>query len=70
MPRSNRGFHGRKSNFRQQSYRTVQQGEPEVKLTKEQIAQDAADQKKFYMILGGLVLLVLVIIYFLMIRNI
>lgn len=69
MPRSNRGFHGRKSNFRQQSYRTVQ-GEPEVKLTKEQIAQDAADQKKFFMVLGGLVLLVLVIIYFLMIRNI
>lgn len=67
MPRSNRGFHGKKGNFRQGTVRTT--GEPEVKLTKEQIAQDAADQKKFFMILGVLIVLILIIIYFLMMRN-
>jgi hypothetical protein len=66
MPRSNRGSHSKKTFFKQTTYRS---GEPEVKLTKEQIAQDAADQKKFYMVLGGLVVFVLIIIYFLFIRH-
>lgn len=67
MPRSNRGSHSKNTFFKQSTYRTT--GEPEVKLTKEQLAQDAADQKKFYMVLGALVVVVLIIIYFLMIRN-
>lgn len=62
MPRSNRKAHSR-GNTQRTRYSTSAQ--PEVKLTKAQIEQDKADQKKFFMILGGLTLVILVIIYLL-----
>ncbi|MBK7740411.1 MAG: hypothetical protein IPI42_07570 [Saprospiraceae bacterium] len=67
MPRSNRKSHSRGGSFKRNV--TYTQSNPEVKLTKEQLAEDARDQKKFFMLLGGLTLLILVIVYLLYFRN-
>mgnify|MGYP000999515957 CR=1 FL=1 len=67
MPRSNRKSHSRSSTF--QKNVTYTQNNPEVKLTKAQLAEDAKDQKKFFMILGGITLLILIIVYLLYFRN-
>lgn len=44
MPRSNRKSHSRGGSFKRNV--TYTQSNPEVKLTKEQLAEDARDQKK------------------------
>lgn len=67
MPRSNRKSHSRSSTF--QKNVTYSQNNPEVKLTKAQLAEDAKDQKKFFMILGALTVLILIIVYLLYFRN-
>ncbi len=64
MARSNRKSHSKGGITRRTSSFT-QGGPQDVKLTKEQLAEDAKDQKKFYMILGFLTLVVLFIIYML-----
>lgn len=66
MARSNRKSHSRGGVTRRSTSMTP--GAPEIKLTKAQLEEDAKDQKKFYMILGGLTLIVLVVIYFLYFR--
>jgi len=68
MARSNRKSHSKSGESRRTTSFT-QSGPQEVKLTKEQLEEDAKDQKKFYMVLGGLTVLVLVLIYFMYFRN-
>ena len=67
MTRSKSRFH-RNSNQKNIRY-TSTTGTEEVKLTKEQKAQDEADAKKFYIILACIVVLILIIIYFLFYKN-
>lgn len=69
MPRSNRKSHSKSSTFRRTNTVYTQTGPHDVKLTKEQLQEDAKDQKKFFMILGGLTLVILIIIYLLYFRN-
>ncbi len=66
MARSNRKSHSRGGISRRSTNTSA--GSQDVKLTKEQLAEDAKDQKKFYMILGALTIVVLIIIYFLYFR--
>ncbi|HMT76565.1 MAG: hypothetical protein KBF75_04510 [Saprospiraceae bacterium] len=68
MPRSNRKAHSKSSTFRKNVTYT-QGGNQEVKLTKEQLAEDAKDQKKFFMILIGITLAILIIVYLLYFRK-
>jgi len=68
MARSNRKSHS-KGGVTRRTTSLTQSGPQEVKLTKEQLEEDAKDQKKFYMILGGLTVLVLIIIYFMYFRS-
>lgn len=68
MPRSNRKSHSKSSTFRRNVTYT-QSSNQEVKLTKEQLAADARDQKKFFMILGGITLAILIIVYLLYFRR-
>lgn len=68
MARSNRKSHS-KGGVTRRTTTLSQAGPQEIKLTKEQLEEDARDQKKFYMILGGITVLVLIIIYIMYFRS-